>query len=124
MKEEQMKAKAVTSKDIRLYRWLYFTFRLGIILSLCLVCLGFILLLLTKAEVTEPVVPPSEFFHRILRLDPLAIITLGILILVLTPFSSIILALVTFLVEKDKLYVGISIAILCILLLSLTLALV
>lgn len=116
--------KAVSAKDNRLYKWLYLTLRTGIVCSLCLVVLGFILFGITKAEFTEPVIPSSQFFHRILELDPLAIITLGILILVLTPLLSIVLAMVNFLMQKDKLYLGISIAIVCILVLSLVLALV
>ena len=98
--------KAVSAKDNRLYKWLYCTFRVGIACSLCFVLLGFILFGITKAEFTK------------------SIITLGILILVLTPLSSVVLAMVNFLMEKDKLYLGISIAIVCILVLSLVLALV
>lgn len=94
------------AKDNRLYKWLYFTLRSGITCSLCLICLGFILFGITKAEFTR------------------SIITLGILILVLTPLSSVVLAMVNFLMEKDKLYLGISIAIVCILVLGLVLALV
>ena len=116
--------KAVSSKDNRLYKWLYFAFRIGTVCSLCFVSLGFILAIITKAEFTDRVVPPSQFFHRISEMDPLAIITLGILVLVLTPFSGVILAVVTFLMAKDKLYLGISMAVLCVLLLSLVLALV
>ena len=98
--------KAASSKDNRLYKWLYLTLRSGIACSLCLVCLGFILFGITKAEFTK------------------SIITLGILILVLTPLLSVVLAMVNFLMEKDKLYIGISIAIVCILVLGLVLALV
>ncbi len=116
--------KEVNSRDNRLYKWLYLTFRIGAVCSLCFVSLGFILAIITKAEFTDRVVPPSQFFHRISELDPLAIITLGILVLVLTPFSGVILAMVTFLMAQDKLYLGISIAVLCILVLSLVLALV
>ncbi|MBA7503475.1 hypothetical protein ES706_02086 [subsurface metagenome] len=96
----------VSAKDNRLYKWLYFTLRAGIACSLCLVFLGFILFGITKAEFTK------------------SIITLGILILVLTPLLSIVLAMVNFLMQKDKLYLGISIAIVCVLVLSLALALV
>lgn len=73
---------------------------------MCLVILGFILFGITEAEFAK------------------LIIKLGILILVLTPLSSIVLAVVNFLMEKDKLYIGISIAIVCIIVLSLILALV
>ncbi len=116
--------KVISSKDNRLHKWLYLTFRIGTVCSLCFVSLGFILAIITKAEFTDRVVPPSQFFQRISELDPLAIITLGILILVLTPFSGVILAMVTFLIAKDRLYLGISVAVLCVLLLSLVLALV
>ena len=116
--------KAVSSKDNRLYKRLYFAFRIGIACCLCLVSLGFILAIITGAEFTDRVVPPSQFFQRISEMDPLAIITLGILVLVLTPFSGVILAVVTFLMAKDKLYLGISVTVLCVLLLSLVLALV
>ncbi len=115
---------AAGSEDIRLYRWLYLTVRSGITCSLCLICLGFILSAITKAEFTDTVIPVNQFFHRLLELDPLAIITLGILVLVLTPLSSVVLAVVNFLMEKDRLYLGISVAIVCILVLSLGLALV
>jgi len=116
--------KVASANDSRLYKWLYFTFRVGIACSLCLVLLGFILSGITKTEFTDTVIPSSQFSHRLLELDPLAIITLGILILVLTPLLSVVLAMVNFLMEKDKLYLGISIAIVCILVLSLVLALV
>jgi len=98
--------KAVSGRDNRLYKWLYFALRAGIACSLCLVVLGFILFGITEAG-----------FAR-------SIITLGILILVLTPFSSIVLAVINFLMEKDKLYLGLSITIVCILALSLVRALV
>jgi len=101
-----VEVKAVSDKDNRLYKWLYFALRAGIACSLCLVILGFILFGITKAGFAK------------------SIITLGILILVLIPLSSIVLAMVNFLMEKDKLYIGISIAIVCILVLSLALALV
>jgi len=116
--------KVISSKDNRLHKWLYLTFRIGTVCSLCFVSLGFILAIITKAEFTDRVVPPSQFFQRISELDPLAIITLGILILVLTPFSGVILATVTFLIAKDRLYLGVSVTVLCVLLLSLVLALV
>lgn len=98
--------KNASAKENRLNKWLYFTLRAGITCSLCLVILGFILFGITEAEFTK------------------LIIKLGILILVLTPLSSIVLAVVNFLMEKDKLYIGISIAIVCILVVSLVIALV
>ena len=115
---------AASSEDTRLYRWLYFTVRSGITCSLCLICLGFILSATTKAEFTNTVVPVNQFFLRLLELNPLAIITLGILVVVLTPLSSVVLAVINFLMGKDRLYLGVSVAVMCILVISLGLALV
>jgi len=116
--------KTVSSTDNRLYKWLYSTYRLGMAFALCVVVFGFILRSITETKLTDPVVPSNQFFYHVLELDPLAIITLGILILILVPFSSVILAVVNFLRGKDKLYLGISIAVLCVLFLSLFLALI
>jgi len=119
-----IEVKTAGSKDDRLYKWLYSTYRLGIALALCVVIFGFILHGITEAKLTDHVVPSNQFFYHVLELDPLAIITLGILILILVPFSSVISAMVNFLVGKNKLYLGISIAVLCVLFLSLFLALI
>ena len=116
--------KTTGSPDDRLYRWLYSTYRLGIAFALCVVIFGFILQGITGAKLTDPVVPSNQFFHHVMELDPLAIITLGILILILVPFSSVISAMVNFLMRKNKLYLGISVAVLCVLFLSLFLALI
>ena len=115
--------KTISSTDNRLYRWLHSTYRLGTAFALCVVILGFILNSISETKLTETVVPSSQFFHRVMELDPLSITTLGILILILVPLSSVISAMVNFLIGKNKLYLGISAAVLCILFLSLFLAL-
>ena len=54
-----------------------------------------------------------------LQLDSLAIIQLGLLLLVLTPVSRVFLAAVAFAMERDYLYVGISLFVLAVLIYSL-----
>ena len=51
--------------------------------------------------------------------DPLAIIAVGIVLLIATPISRVLLTLVGFLVERDRIYVGITSLVLLILLYSL-----
>lgn len=51
--------------------------------------------------------------------EPLAIITLGIVILIATPISRVLLTLVNFLVERDRMYTVLTSVVLLILLYSL-----
>lgn len=46
------------------------------------------------------------------------IIQLGVAILIATPILRIVLSLISFILEKDKLYVGITLIVLCIILIS------
>lgn len=51
--------------------------------------------------------------------EPLAIITLGIVILIATPISRVLLTLVNFLVERDRMYTALTSVVLLVLLYSL-----
>lgn len=62
-------------------------------------------------------------FSGILHFDPLSLITIGLLILILTPALRVLAAALTFLlVEKDKKYFLISTGVLILLLLSIAIA--
>jgi uncharacterized membrane protein len=50
--------------------------------------------------------------------DPVAIIALGLLVLLLTPVLRVVVSVVTFALEHDWLYTGITLLVFCILLLS------
>jgi uncharacterized membrane protein len=58
---------------------------------------------------------PAALLGGIARGDPSAIIELGILLLVATPICRVIFAVVAFAVERDRLYVAISLAVLTVL---------
>lgn len=59
---------------------------------------------------------PSAMLHAIKQEDPAAIIQLGILLLIATPIARVIFAAIAFAIERDRLYVIISLIILCVLL--------
>lgn len=119
---ENMKTKNLT--EGRLDNWVSLSFRLGVVVSLALVVLGLALVAIAGAKGIEPTVPLSQLLEGILTLDTAAIITLGILTLLLTPVVQVIVALVTFSIDRDKLYLGVCITLLCVLAFSLVLALI
>jgi len=59
---------------------------------------------------------PAELVSGIARGDATAIIELGILLLVATPIARVVFAVVGFAIERDKLYIAISLTVLAVLL--------
>ncbi len=103
-------------KESRLNNWVSLIFKLGIAASLALVVIGLIILIiLSGAKDIQPLV-------RLDQIPAAIVISVGILILLLTPILPILLAIVTFLRDRNKLYLGISITVLCFLILTLVLA--
>lgn len=58
----------------------------------------------------------STIIPRILQFDGAAIIQLGVIVLIATPVMRIVLSLISFLIEKDKLYVAITFIVLAVIL--------
>ena len=61
-------------------------------------------------------------FRKLVRLDPTAVIELGILLLLFTPIFRIVAAILSFAVERETKYVLISLGVLAIILLSIIFA--
>ncbi|MFC2049619.1 DUF1634 domain-containing protein [Chloroflexota bacterium] len=103
--------------DSRLNNWVSLGFRLGIAVSFALVIIGLIILLsLSGTKDIQPLV----------RLDiPAAtVISVGILILLLTSIIQVILSIVFFSKARNRLFIGVSIAVFCLVAISLVLALI
>lgn len=115
--------EAENLKESRLSNWVSLSFKLGIVASLTFVVIGLILFSIAGAKEIEPMVPLNQLPQGILELNATATITLGILILLLTPILQVVVAIATFSINRDKLYLGISITVLCVLVFSLVLAL-
>lgn len=103
-------------KENRLSERISLIFKLGVSVALILVVVGFILLIAISG---------SKDIHPQVRLEQMPaaiIISVGILFLLLTPVLPIFLAIVTFSRQKNKFYLGISITVLCLLILTIVLA--
>jgi uncharacterized membrane protein len=60
----------------------------------------------------------GDMGHGIATGDPATIIQLGVLLLIATPVARVVFALIAFAIERDKLYVTVSLAVLAVLLFS------
>ncbi|MCJ7654506.1 MAG: DUF1634 domain-containing protein [Dehalococcoidia bacterium] len=104
--------------DSRLNNWVSLGFKLGIAVSLALVVIGLIILLsLSGAQDIQPLV-------RLEQIPAAIVISVGILILLLTPIIQVVVAIVLFLIARNRLFTGISIAVFCLAAVSLILALI
>ena len=105
-------------KENRLNNWVSLTLRLGIAVSLALIVIGFIILLTTSdASDIQPLA-------RLDQIPAAIIISVGILILLLTPIIQVVIATVFFSIARDRLFIGISVAVFCFAAISLVLALI
>ncbi len=96
-------------------RYISLILKLGTYSSVLILLLGFLLLVFfpTLREVKPFSFP--ELISGFLNLSPYAFINLGALILIITPVLRVIVAIISFSLEKDKRYVWISTGVLLIL---------
>jgi uncharacterized membrane protein len=104
--------------ESRLNNWLSLGFKLGIAVSLALVIIGLIILFsVSGAKNIQPLV-------RLEQIPAAIVISVGILILLLTPIIQVILAIALFSKARNKLFIGISVAAFCLAAVSLFIALI
>lgn len=101
----------------------------GVLLASATVLIGGLLYLRSTAHhlitystfLSEPkdLRDPGQLLHLLAVGNPAAIIQLGILLLIATPIARVVLAVVGFAIERDRLYVAISLIVLAVLIFSL-----
>ena len=60
-----------------------------------------------------------ELFHLLMKGNPAAVIQLGVLLLIATPIARVAFAVIAFAMERDRMYVAISVIVLCVLMFGL-----
>jgi len=104
--------------DDRLKNWASLVFKVGIAVSLALIVIGFIILIyISGFKDIQPLV-------RLEQLPAAIVISIGILLLLLTPIIQVIIAIVLFSLARDRLFIIISVAVLCFAAISLALVLI
>jgi uncharacterized membrane protein len=103
--------------ELQLKNWVSLAFRVGIAIVLTLVVIGFILLIyISGFKNIQPAV-------RLEQIPAAKVITFGILALLLVPIIQVILSVIFFSMKRNKLFIGISVAVLFLSAISLILVL-
>ncbi|SJZ99931.1 Uncharacterized membrane protein [Pilibacter termitis] len=98
--------------------------RIGVGISCAVMIFGFLLFLITgKSGYQGDEFPTqlSSIFQGITQIRPFAFLMAGLFLLILTPILRVVVSIYSFARERDKLYVGITIVVLCILLFAMML---
>ncbi len=103
--------------------------RIGVIVSMAVVLIGGVLFLISESGTTvnykvftpeiAALSKPIQIIKMVPSLNGKIIIQFGILLLIFTPISRIVFSIITFLLEKDYMYVLIGFIVLCIIMISL-----
>ncbi|MCJ8013974.1 DUF1634 domain-containing protein [Paenibacillus sp. KQZ6P-2] len=103
--------------ELAVSRWL----RIGVIISAAVIVIGLILLFITGDSGYPGSFYPhtlSDILHGAVQLRPYAVITIGLILLILTPVLRVAISIWVFMREGDKLYVMITSIVLIILIIS------
>jgi uncharacterized membrane protein len=107
----------------RLNRRIGLALRVGIVISLMLIAGGLILFFLSGAPHTAPLTPVISLAQGLAALNPAALITAGLIIILLLPTAILILSLAHFAAERERQPVIVCIVLLMMLAISLILVL-
>jgi len=118
-----MKVRSMV-KSSNLHNWLSLSLKVGVFLAFVLITIGSTILCTTKNVGADLIVPLNELVGKITNFDAVIVISLGIVVLLFTPIIQIIIAVVKFAFDQDKLYLGICLVLLCVLAISLLFSLV
>ncbi|HUX41411.1 MAG TPA: DUF1634 domain-containing protein [Rectinemataceae bacterium] len=103
-----------------------FVLRSGVIISAAVIVIGLMLLVYHgMAGLTSGIATAFEFPHTfgavfagVAKLDPVSVISLGLLLMIITPVTRVAVSIVAFAMERDWRYVGITTLVLLVLLVS------
>jgi uncharacterized membrane protein len=123
---ESSHAPVVAMDDARMEVIMGRLLQVGVLLAASVVLVGGVMYVIAHAGessnyrvfLAKPVAlrHPAAMLKAIVRGDSSAIIVLGILLLVATPICRVIFAVIAFAIERDRLYVAISLTVLAVLL--------
>jgi uncharacterized membrane protein len=103
--------------ESRLKNWVSLAYRVGIAVSLTLIGIGFIMLIYISG------INNIQLQIRLEQLPAAIVISFGILFLLLIPMVQVILSIIFFSINRNRLFITISVAVLCFAAISLALLL-
>ena len=120
MNQKEQWTGLVESSDRKLYSWVRWALWAGLIGSFVLFVTGFAWLGFSDGP-TDGAVTFGDILPSLKAGDLAALVSLGILTLLLTPVAALALSTLAFSLRKEPLYVGISLAVIAILTLGILL---
>lgn len=100
--------RAVAAEVEDMNRLIYHVLRGGIVLSVSFILFAFVLDAVTGAGLPQATLLPRDIARELSRFSPGGFLSLGILILLLTPVARVMLSLISYAKERDMTYVGIT----------------
>jgi uncharacterized membrane protein len=91
----------------QLYRWIARILAVGFWTSVSVILVGVLLALAQGDDIPEETLSFSDVLPAVADFDPDGFVDLGILLLLLTPLGYVVAALLTFLRQRDRLFVGV-----------------
>jgi len=100
--------------------------RSGVIISAAVIVIGLVMLVFNGlADLKGGIATAMNFPHTfgavlsgVVRFDPISVITLGLLLMIITPVTRVAVSIIAFAMEGDWRYVGITTVVLFVLLVS------
>lgn len=105
-----------------LYRIIERILDIGFYIGIGVILLGTILTFASGDDLPDDVVSLNSLPSEVADFEPSALIDLGIVLLLLTPLAYVIAALVTFLRQRDRLFIGVCLLLIALIGLSVGLA--
>lgn len=122
-REQQARERIYERQRRVLYRWIVRVLTGGFWASVGLIVIGMALALLTGQSLGDDVAPLVDVAPAVLDLEPQGIIDLGILLLLFTPSFYVVVSLIIFLRQRDRMFVIVCCALLAIVMVSVGLGL-
>lgn len=97
--------KAAVSEVEDINRLIYHVLRGGVVLSLSFLIFAMLLVAVEGGTLPDSAVPPRDLLPRLGHFDPDALMTFGVVLLILTPVARVVLSLLSFAEERDATFV-------------------
>lgn len=105
--------KSVKTKEQRTFdEALHSLLIVGLIISVVLILIGLALTLINHQSLPDQVLSPGTIFSNISTLEPSGFFSLGLLVLIATPIFRVFTSFITFLIESDWRFAGITLVVL------------
>src|SRR5205809_2026184 len=97
--------RAVVAEVEDMNRLIYHILRGGVVVSVAVLVFGFVLVAMTGRPIPERSIPPRSLGDQLYHFTPEGYLSLGVLILIFTPVVRVLLSLLSFVKEGDRMYV-------------------